>query len=140
MDYEFTIKHFSLIGQSPEAVELAVMGWLELIQVVGDNDGSIKIGWDHKVIVAQNKGTAVGVMTWYDEEHLSRLWINLAFVRPDFRRRGVHTIMFQELVEKAKELGRWRIGAGTFVGNTKSLAAMKKQGRILKYSMTEYKV
>jgi RimJ/RimL family protein N-acetyltransferase len=140
MDHEFTIKHFSLIGQCPDAVELAVMGWLELIQKIGDSDGSLKIGWDHRAIVAQNDGLTVGVMTWSDEEHLGRLWINLSFVRPDFRRRKVHTIMFQELVEKAKELGRRRIGAGTFVGNKKSLAAMKKQGRILKYSITEYEI
>lgn len=129
---QFEIKHFDMIGQSPDAVWLAVRGWHELIEaaIPRNRSGAMLVSWDHKAIVAHDAGGPVGVLTWSDQEHLNHIWINFAYVIPSCRRQGCHTALFQALVGRARELKRRQILSGSTVGNEASRAAQARQGRV----------
>lgn len=59
----------------------------------------------------------IGILT-FDEDRLDILHIYIAFVTPDFHRRGVFRLMHDELVKTAERLGATRIEFATSPGNT----------------------
>jgi hypothetical protein len=139
---QFGIKHYDFIGQCPEALRMAVRGWLELLDNEMAAEGEILIGWDHKLVVAfaPNETELVGILTWSDQEYLSRIWINLVYIRAKFRRCGCHAALFSAMKVKAFELGRARISGGAACNNKKSRTSIAKQGRKEVFVINEWKV
>ena len=123
------IRHYDTICHSP-ALPLAVRCWHEMLELGLMPDGGVHISWDHKAIVAfADDGTPAGMLTWINQEWANQLYVMMAYVVPGHRRKGVHTEMWQALVEKAIELKRPVIARGASVGNAVSRQAMASQGR-----------
>ncbi|QIG74800.1 GNAT family N-acetyltransferase protein [Rhizobium phage RHph_I42] len=53
----------------------------------------------------------------------------MAYTRPDFRRRGIHSALFKTLKADAEERGMREISSSAFHSNTASLESQRKQGR-----------
>jgi hypothetical protein len=107
---------------------LAVRGWHEMI-AEGHSDGGILLAWDQKVIRADLRGIPIGVLTWSKQDWSNSIFVNLAYVVPEMRRRGAHKLMFSDLVEQAKGLQIPAIVSGTHIDNTEAQKAMLGQGR-----------
>ncbi|WP_322883131.1 GNAT family N-acetyltransferase [Sinorhizobium medicae] len=73
-------------------------------------------------------GKAIGLITYAGET----IWtIQLAYVSPEHRRKGIHTALFNALVDKAKKQGDiFSIETVTHVNNMAAQAAFEAQGRI----------
>jgi ribosomal protein S18 acetylase RimI-like enzyme len=129
-----TIRHYDCLPNSP-GLELAVRGWSELLTCGYCDRGATVVGYDHKVIVAYNSSQEsgetppVGVLTWSELAYANEVFVMLAYVVPACRRRGVHTAMFNALVEKAQALKRPIITGSTSVHNRAAREMMKRQGR-----------
>lgn len=59
----------------------------------------------------------VGAITYHYYEESKSLWATAAYVLPDWRRRGIFGLMFEELVKVAERRGAGRIEAGSLVSN-----------------------
>lgn len=107
---------------------LATLGWVENVEH-GLSSGELNSHYSYKAFVAYVDGAPVGVVTWEKLGSSNRLWINQSYVKPEFRRRGVYTKMWEYVVEKAKELKVFEIASGTHPNNAEMRAVAKKLGR-----------
>jgi GNAT superfamily N-acetyltransferase len=134
------IRHYDAICNTP-ALRLAVRCWNELLEMDASPGGGVMIGYDHKSIVAfADDGTPVGMLSWINQDWANQLYVMLAYVVPEHRRKGVHTAMWRALVEKAIELKRPVIAGGTSIANVGSRAMMASQGRAEAGIYTKYVV
>jgi len=133
------IRHYNNMTRTP-ALALAVEGWMWLVKK-GHTDGGFVLNWEQKAILAlRENAVPVGVLTWSDQPWNASVFVNLAYVKLAFRRTGVHTAMFDALVERARELGRPTILSGAMKTNNVSRHAMKAQGRVEYAVMTKFDV
>ena len=96
-------------------------------------------GFDEAVFYAENEVGPVGFLTY--KEWTVGIWaIGTSWVAPEFRRAGIHTTLFNNLVERAKAKGIMKITTGTHVKNTRAREAFHKQGREPTYIHYEYRV
>jgi RimJ/RimL family protein N-acetyltransferase len=135
------IEHYDRIVRTP-ALKLAVQCWHELLSSDLIDDGASAVSWDQKAIVAFDdlNARAIGVLTYFDQDYTNSVAVALAYVLPGYRGMGVHTAMWQTLVEKAKELKRPCITSSTHVDNATSRDAMRSQGRKELGVLVRYKV
>lgn len=88
---------------------------------------------DEPVLIAFDKVTkeVAGFMVYKYLETMSEWWISLSFIRHQYRREGIHTLLFSTLVERAKARDDiLAINCGTHVDNLPAQAAFEKQGRV----------
>jgi len=83
-------------------------------------DGRLRYGWDGEVDtpylgLVDDVPVAVGTVSTSDYDNLHLAWLGVQ-VRPDQRRRGYGTQMFEALVAEAKARGRTSIGADGWDG------------------------
>jgi GNAT superfamily N-acetyltransferase len=126
------------------AIKLAVSGWHALLQAGFADEGGCVVQWDQKALLGWVEGDGrqcpVAVLTYYDRPAMNDMWISLAYVLPEWRRKGVHTALFARLVEKAKEAKRRAICSGAHINNTASRQAMLAQGRVEQFVTTNFVV
>ena len=87
--------------------------------------------YDDEVIICLVHGEPVGIITFWITEWNETVFIRIAYVKPAYRRRGIHTSMYRKLKEMARKKGAKRIYSGVSVNNSAMLALAKKQGREL---------
>jgi GNAT superfamily N-acetyltransferase len=131
------------MGTEPAATMLAVKGWLEL-QEKGYGDGRLPFHTDMQALMAISANgqdpIPVGIMVFTVDTVLSRLWIDLSFVSPEFRGRGVYTAMWEALVSIARQAGIATIESATATSNTTMRAVARKQHREEKAVWMVFKV
>jgi GNAT superfamily N-acetyltransferase len=133
------VEHFNCLPNTP-VLPLAVFGWAELLHEGLCTLATTAVCWDHKAIVAFVDDEPVGVLTWTDANWANEIWINLAYVSPEYRHQGIHTEMFDALKAKARELKRPTISSATHVSNDAARGAMRAQGREEVGTMLTYHV
>lgn len=114
------------------AAELAVRGWLEMVES-GLSDGTLNMAGSMQAVIGYAPNgrdmLPVGVITFAVE--LGYVWVNQSFVVKDFRGRGVYTAMFSALHRHVvDELPAVRsIRSATSVKNKVMRQIAHKQGR-----------
>lgn len=78
----------------------------------GYDGGTTPFSWNSSAIYAECDGKIVGVLAWKRIDWQKQLWIEVGYVLPDYRRRGIYRKMFERLVEKAKALSVRSIAGG----------------------------
>lgn len=87
--------------------------------------------WDCKALFAESDGTIVGFLCWKITEWRQEAWICLGYVKPDYRRQGVYTMLYQALRAECKRLKLRSIAGGIHHLNTAVIKAAEAQGRAL---------
>lgn len=91
-------------------------------------------------IVAEHFGKVVGFMSIVPYEAVDALWISAAYVITGYRRKGVHSAMFDFAIQQAKNEGLSSVQSAVHVNNGASLAAQENQGRKVFGLMMTYPV
>lgn len=110
------------------ALPLAVYGWAEMLEN-GLALPEVLINWENHAIVSLMEDKPVGVIVWTKAEWKSEAYINLGYVLPAYRRRGVYASLFGALIERARDLKLNHIRGGTKISNHAMRAVAEKQGR-----------
>ncbi|MEH2474579.1 GNAT superfamily N-acetyltransferase [Nitrobacteraceae bacterium AZCC 2161] len=110
------------------ATAIAVRGQAELMAEFGSR--FIGLYWEYNAITATVDGQVVGVIVWHEEKHNHRLWLQLGYVVPEWRGKGIYTFLWNELVAKAGKLKYGSIASGTSIDNYRMRAVAKTQGRV----------
>lgn len=80
----------------------------------------------------------VGFIAFEFEEWDNTYSIGLAYVRPEHRRKGAHTLMFNALVDRMHEHSVSAITSGTHINNVEAQAAFERQGRVATFIRYRY--
>ncbi|ASP84777.1 GNAT family N-acetyltransferase [Sinorhizobium meliloti] len=93
---------------------------------------------DPCVAAIDEDGRAIGFMIYRGE----MLWnIDLSYVVPEHRRKGIHTALFDALVDKGLQKGNIvSINCMTHANNLAAQAAFEAQGRTKEYIMYSYRL
>lgn len=121
------LKHYNGCGNTP--ANLFIMkAYLDLIEnklssnTSGDN-------WNDKIIAAFADNECIGVLTWEKVDWNKTIVIKLGYVHKDYRRKGVYTKLWNELILKAKEQSIYIIEGATHVDNGVMQKTMKRLER-----------
>jgi GNAT superfamily N-acetyltransferase len=136
----FDIKMYENHGLSP-AVTMAQRMHLELLET-GLTHPSIQLPvWNDPALVAFHGETAVGAMIYRHDQTQGSWYIMSSYVMPEYRRQGVHSLLFETLVERAKKRGDiLAIHSGTHIDNEASRRSQEAQGRKLYAVYYEYRI
>jgi GNAT superfamily N-acetyltransferase len=80
-------------------------------------------------ITASIDGKVVGVIVWIDQKDSRRIWLQLGYVVPEHRGKGIYGHLWRALIDKARELQRPAIWSATGIDNYRMREVAKKQGR-----------
>lgn len=121
------IKHYDGCSNTP--ANLFIMkAYVDLVEnkfadnVYGAN-------WDDKVIAAFIKNQCVGVLNWEKVKWNRTIVIKIGYVDKDFRRKGIYTKLWNELISKARDEKIYIIEGGTYVDNKIMQSTMIKLRR-----------
>lgn len=120
------IQHWEGIENTP-AIVIALRGQAECAAAGGAQE--VGLHYSFNAITASVDGEVRGVIVWQPQKEQHRIWLNLGYVYPDYRGRGIYTVLWRALVEKARELGVSYIDSGTSPLNTNMLKIAEHQGR-----------
>jgi len=124
---EINVHHYDGVPRTP-ALLLALKGNVEIVEA-GFAVPAVHFNWDSKAVVASIDGVPCGVITWNHTEWMKQVDITVAYVLPEYRRRGVYRAMWEALVEKAKVVGALEIMSNTAVANAPMRGAAAAVGR-----------
>ena len=87
--------------------------------------------WNDPCLISHDQtGKPTGFLVYRYNSERSSWFVMLAYVIPEARRQGIHTALFQGLVERARKRGDiLMIESGTHIDNTRAQAAFEAQGR-----------
>jgi GNAT superfamily N-acetyltransferase len=120
------ISHYAGIDGTP-AVGLALRGQHECIAAGGDQ--AVGLHHSYQAILATVDAEPIGVIIWFEQKEQHRIWLQLGYVLPEYRGRGIYSMLWDQLVDKARELKQPAIWSGTAVGNATMRGVARKQGR-----------
>lgn len=87
---------------------------------------------DAMFVAFDDDETPIGFIVYRPNALMAEWWIMLSYVDPSQRSQGVHTKLFEAVVERAKSKGDvLTIACGTHVNNIDAQTAFKRQGRVL---------
>lgn len=114
--------------------ELTEKGWL--IPQYFNHD------YESEAIIATRAQIPVGYISFVYQTWNRTYGINGAYVTPEFRKQGIHTTMFEKLVEhaKAREEKVINIISQVHVDNELSQYAVEQQGRKHTFNVYEYPI
>lgn len=87
------------------------------------------VAWDDQAMLAFEDGVLIGIITFYFIEWRSEIAIKLGFVSEEHRNKGIYRLLWNALVEKAKELNAQSITGVTYVRNYTMRDVANKLGR-----------
>jgi GNAT superfamily N-acetyltransferase len=122
------IRRYEHINYTP-AVVLAMRGWLELNDK-GIGEQAASVHWEQHGIVAFADSKAVGVITWTEQKPLAAAYAEQVYVIPEWRRKGIFKLMWDELEEWAAEKEFYTIRLGTHPMNTLARSIYDRMGRL----------
>ncbi|MGJ5163200.1 GNAT family N-acetyltransferase [Bradyrhizobium sp. HKCCYLR1051] len=126
MPVAISLTHFDHLDNTP-AVRLALRGHWETAEAQGVDE--VGLHYSYNAILASVDAEPVGVIVWEDQPKQGRIWLQLGYVVPEWRGRGVYSRLWIELTQKARELKRASIWSATGTGNARMRAVAKAQGR-----------
>jgi GNAT superfamily N-acetyltransferase len=124
---DIEIVHYKKTNGSP-AIPILVKAWAELLEK-GFISSSVPVGAEHEVFAAKADGTIVGVITFYKAEWHNCMWLQLGYVLPEYRNRGIYRKLWNHLVEHSKTQGVATIDGGVDINNTEMLKVAERLGR-----------
>ncbi|SRR6266404_505712 len=122
------IAHYKGLNYTP-AVCLATKVQAELI-ASGKSEPLLSVGWDDNAIVASINEKEVGLITWRYIEWIRTVNIHLGWVDPEYRRNGIYSQMWRELVQKARDLEAKCITGTTHMDNYAMRKVARSMGRV----------
>lgn len=130
MASEYKIEFFNDAGHSP-AWPLVPHAMIDIEKMGFDFQPHVAPAWNDPCMAAlDEQGKAIGFLIYRYDAMKSSWFIMLAWVPEEHRRKGVHTAMFNALVERAKKRNDiLMIECGTHVNNRAAQAAFEHQGR-----------
>lgn len=124
-----SIKMFDNQGLSP-AVTMAQRMHLELLDAGMAHTANPLPVWNDPALVAYDDETPVGAMIYRHDAVQGSWFILCAYVIPERRRQGIHSLLFNTLVARARQRGDINaIMSGTHVRNIASQRSQEAQGR-----------
>lgn len=136
------VKFYENCGHSP-IYRMAIDAMAELNNLGYGNTIPYPPAWNDPALVMfdECERTVRGFMIYrYDQEQAS-WWIILAYTHPKHRKQGVHTALFESLVERAEQRGDiLAIESGTHVDNKPAQKAFEKQRRFAHYIGYRYEI
>lgn len=132
------IRHLEKINCTP-AVPLALDGWRELIER-GLIDNTVLLGWDNKAFVAEEDGELIGCLLYSESDWKDAYSVQLGYVKPAHRRKGIYRALWQALVAQAREKKRVSITGITSTRNAEMQKTMAALGRVATYITYEFRV
>ena len=87
--------------------------------------------YDDEVIVCLIGTETVGVLTFWVQDWNGVAVIRIVYVKPEHRRKGIHTAMYDKLKRVLKKKGIKYIYSGVGSANLGMIKVAKKQGREL---------
>jgi len=124
------IEHYADNINKTPAVVLALEEWLESYRN-GYSDDVMNIFWDDSALVAYRDGDPIGVIIYRKLSWMKTIHVAIGYVRPQARRSGVYTTLWQAMVSKTQELKFLTITGTTHVNNIDMQAVMQKLNRPL---------
>lgn len=120
------------LGLNADGMQLAVAGWLDVEQR-GYGNGRMPLFADRCafLVYAPNGQELVlaGLIAFTVDTELNRVWVDLSYVRPEFRGQSLYTMLWDTLVRYATTAGIDTIESATSANNTVMRAVAKKQHR-----------
>src|SRR3954469_18342494 len=105
------IHHYEGIDNTP-AVAIALLGQLECVNEGGER--AVGLHWSYQAITATIDNKVVGVIVWLDQmKESKRIWLQLGYVLPAFRGKGIYSSLWRALVEKAQQMKCLEIHSAT---------------------------
>ena len=101
--------------------ELLAKGWTDPVTMVS---------WDNLAFVAFNGDTPIAVLSFAFAKWAKQVDVQIGWVDPQHRRRGVYRLLWERLVEKSRELGAVAIFGSTHVDNKTLQAVAARLGRV----------
>lgn len=87
---------------------------------------------DAVLIAFKKDGLLLGFISYRLDDRWNNWWVSLAWVNEQYRNKGVHTRLFESLVERARVRGDiTSIESGTHKDNVAAQKAFERQGRNL---------
>jgi GNAT superfamily N-acetyltransferase len=106
------------------------MAWAEMVALKVIDNLTIPINEHQSAFVATIDSEIAGFLTYTRYPPQGYTWINLSYTRQQFRRRGVHTSLFNELVRQERgEDGIKQIVGGVSTANHQMQGAALASGR-----------
>ena len=122
------IKRHSIISQTP-AVAFAMRAYADLMDR-GHTENYPNLNWNDSAITAWLEEGIVGVIVWTKVDFSKTIQLKLGYIHPAFRKRGIYSKLWDELVKIATNESVWAIEGGTHPDNADMRAIAKKQGRV----------
>lgn len=105
-------------------------GYLDLMnQGFAPRTSTPPINWDNSAFYIEATGWVVAAMSYTKIEWKSCLYVNLGYVDKQFRRQGLYSAMWRELVKKAVELKVCGIESSSHLGNVNIERFNQARGR-----------
>lgn len=139
MKPDYTVQMFNDAGHSP-AWPLVPHAMVDIEKMGFDFQPHVAPAWNDPCMAAIDEhGRAIGFLIYRYDAVKSSWFIMLSWVKPEHRRKGVHSALFNALVERAKKRGDiLMIDCGTHVNNHAAQAAFAAQGRAQTAIMYSY--
>lgn len=123
------IKHVEQLGGTPYMM-YAVQAHSIMLGSNRCDEHVQMVGWDNRAVVAiREDGVVRGIITYMKLAHINTFSIFLGFVDGAARREGIYRLMWEALVEKAKEEKMFQITGTTKTDNAPMRAVAKALGR-----------
>lgn len=107
----------------------AVRAHASMIEEGQSDSRDVMVVAQQSAIIARiASGETIGILTFLPSEASNTIFLYLAYVVPDYRRRGVFRLMHDELVKAAERRGVAAIESVSMISNTVYRAAVVSAG------------
>lgn len=129
------------VAACPEALQLIPHAWIELLNRELMSPTTIPVNHYDSVITLSVSKEVVAFIIFRENAPGVDYWISLSYTKPEFRRSGYQTRLFEALCAEARKKGFHYIRSGVYVDNKASMANVKAQGRIVRMTAdTEFRL
>lgn len=110
------------------AIAILAEAWGAILRA-GHGSKSIPVNWDQSAVFFEYEGRPVAVISYSYTEWNSQVWINLGYVKPKHRSRGLYTALYHEVRKIAISKGARTLASGIDCKNKAMISAAESVGR-----------
>ncbi len=125
------VKHLDKIINT-DVSAFCARAWVYLLDK-GWCDRDAPYSWDKPAFFIEEAGAVVAAMAYSYNTTNHNLFINLAYVHPEHRRKGLYRLLYEAVLAKAKELGAYEVSSCVDVENKDMQAVAVALGRTATY-------